>query len=122
MVASLSLLEKSVVVETQITRLKVALSRASLGRNDFAVRNRQDHPIDVGQLIPLLVYPVIVWVSLKHEAVGRWSRLQYPRFKRRQIWVVVSVHRIQFIVERRPIALLRLSHQNVKGSFLGIFL
>src|SRR5215471_20935571 len=66
--------EKRIVVKAKITRLEIALSGTRLGRNDLAVGNGQDNPIDIRKLISLFVYPVIIWVSFEYETVGRRLR------------------------------------------------
>src|ERR1700746_3046956 len=51
-----ALFQKSVIVETQIPGLEIALARARLGGDDLAVRNRHDYAIDIGKLMAGFVH------------------------------------------------------------------
>lgn len=67
-VALLALLEERVVLEDDLARLQVDLAGAGLDRDQLAVDDLEDEPVDVGQLLPLAVDAMEVRVALGDEA------------------------------------------------------
>ena len=67
-VARLALLEEGVVLEDQPARLQVGLAGAGLDRDQLAVDDLQDEPVDVGQLLALLVDTVEVGVAHRRRS------------------------------------------------------
>ena len=76
-------LEEGVVVEPEVTGLKIAGPRPYLGRYDAAAGDVDDRLIDVRQLAAFRVDPVKIGVALEHEALGRRLGGVHPRLQGR---------------------------------------
>ena len=72
--ARLALPEEGVVLEHEAAGLQVDLAGAGLDRDQLAVDDLEDEPVDVGQLLAAAVDAVEVGVALGDEALRRRLR------------------------------------------------
>ena len=81
-----------------------AVAGGGLDRDQLGVDHLEQHPIDVRQLLALLIDPVEVGVAHGHEALRGRSVLQHPGLEGRQVRIVEAVHAILPAVQLRPVA------------------
>ena len=113
-------LRKVKSLNDEAARLQVGLAGAGLDRDQLAVDHVQDHAVEIGQLLPVGVDPVIVRIALGDEANGRWPGPHHPRLQGRQVRIVEPVHAIAPPVQLRPVARLVLLDLAGELSRIGI--
>ncbi len=111
---SASRVQVGVVDEVDRRHLQVRFAGAGLGRDDPRLGHVQHHPVDVGQLHPVLVDAVEVGVAHEHELVGRRRRGVAPGVERRQVRVLGAVAARHPRMQVRPVVHLVMGHERVQ--------
>ena len=98
--------QKSVVLERDVTGLKVGIPGAGLGRDQAVHADAHDDPVDIGKLAACGIDPVIEGIAHEHEPLGRRPCRVQPRMQRRHVGVIEGIHAVSGVVEGRPIHVL----------------
>ena len=119
--AIFALPQECVIVEAQITGLKITFAGGGFGRDDLAVGERQDNLVDIGQLTPCRIHTIIIRISFENISQCRGFGFQNPRVESWQFRVVIPIHGIHFVVEGGPIMHSRFLYKSGKYFLVGIF-
>ena len=118
----LTLFEERVVVEAEIACLQVALPCPGFCRNQIGRAHQQHDLVDIGQLLTVLVDPMVVRVAIEFEAFGRSGRRVPPRLQGRHFRIFRPVLAAKAGVDCGPVTEASLLDQLGQGIRIGIFL
>ena len=96
--------QEGVVVEPQVPALQVGFAGSGFGRNETRTCNIDDHPVEVGQLLPLCIHAVKVRVALEDETLRGSRGDALPGLQRRQVRVIKLVLVSISGMKPRPVA------------------
>ena len=104
-------LEEGVVLERQVAELQIRLAGTGLDRHQLRIRDLEDESVEIGQLLPAPVDPVVVGIALRDEALRRRRRRGTPRLQRRHVGIVHLLLPVLAQEDLDPIARLRVLDQ-----------
>ena len=85
--------------QEDVARLQIDLAGAGLGGDQLGVGDVHQHPVDIGQLLALLVDAMEVRIAQEHELLRRRANRIEPGLQGRQFRVVEIVKIVAVVVQ-----------------------